>query len=136
MLVVQVAKQQENRVRPRPSQLVELPLGGEEALRKQRDVRRRTRGGEIRDLPTELLVDQDGESRRAGALERRRELARVGVRAQIARRRGAAFDLRDRGEARSGESSSEAAYQDSSCENATSASSRSAAAPEPTASRA
>ena len=84
----------------------------------------------------EAFVDEHGERGGAGPLEPRRELSGIGVGAQVAGRRRAPLDLGDRREPRGGERVAEPHAATASRENATSCSSRSAAAPDSSASRA
>ncbi len=97
-LVVEVAQEQEHRVRAGELRLEQLQLLGEEALREQRHVRCRPCGLHVRERAAEALVDEDRHGCRARALERDGELDRVGARAQISRGRRAPLHLGDRTE--------------------------------------
>src|SRR2546428_3173453 len=113
----------------------------EEALREERQVGRRSSSPEVVYRPREALVDEDRAGGGAGGCEPRSEICRVGVRTKVARRRRTPLHLGDRLQAGSGEGVAKAPHQAGTSfacdrEKETSASSRSAAAPEPTASRA
>ena len=96
--VVEVAQQQEDGVGTGAAQLLELLRAGEEALGEQGEAGRGAGRAEVVDRAAEALVDEDGDRGRAGALEGRGERGRLGVRPEVARRGGAALDLRDRRE--------------------------------------
>src|SRR5205823_15127700 len=122
--------------RPRSSHLVELLLAREEPLRQQRQRGRGSGGTEIVDRAREPLVDEHRDGGGTRRLEARGQLGRIGARPQVAGGRRAPLDFGDRRQARRGERVPKAAHYatTSACENATSPSRRSAAAPEPTAS--
>src|SRR5439155_16115077 len=137
--VVQIAQEQERGIGPSRLQRVQLRPLAEETLCQQRHRGRRAGHAQVIDRTPEPLVDKD--RNRAGACGRELgcELARVGIRPHVTRRRRAAFDLRDRAKTGCGKSVTEAAHCVTAsplCVNAISSSNRAAAAPESTARRA
>ncbi len=137
--VVEVAQEQEHGVGARRAHLLELRPGGEEPLGEQRHSRRRSRLPQVLSRPAEALVDEDRDSSRTGALERLRQDGRLGVGPQVTGGRRAALHLGDSGEAGLRQGVTETthyAFTASAWEKTISASSRSPAAPESTASAA
>ena len=111
LLVAQVAEQEQRCVGPGDAGLEEVALVVEEALGEQRNRRCRPRGGEIVETASEALVHQDRDGRRPALLERRRERGGVGIGPQVAGRRRAPLDLRDRAETVLGQRLPEAPHQ-------------------------
>jgi hypothetical protein len=137
--VVEIAQQQQHRIGAEVSQLLQLGALGEKPLCEQGHAAGRARGSEISGAPSEALIDQDRDGRRARALERRSQRCGIRVGTQLARGGRAALDLGDRLQAVLGKRVAEAPHQalsSAACENSASASSRASAAPESTASRA
>ena len=137
-LVVEVAKQQEDGVRAGCAELDELVLRREEPLGEQRQAGGGSCSSEVVDAAAEALVDEHRHGRGAFPLEGRRQAGGIGVGPEVTGRRRSALDLGDRRQAVTGERVAETTHQraTSARENATRLSSRSAAAPESTASAA
>ena len=134
--VVHVAEQDQRGVGAGCLQLGEVGLLREEALAEQRELRRCARGAEVVERAAEAVVDEHREGGRSVVGELRREQRRVGIAAQLARRRRASLDLGDRSEPGCGEGVAEPHAATTSREKATSCSSLVAAAPDSSASRA
>src|SRR5439155_4215830 len=136
-VVVEVAQQQQDRVRAASFELDQLVGLAEEPFRQERQRRGRTCGPQIVERARESLVHEDGDGRGACALELAGQSSGLRVGTQVAGRGRAPLDLRDRRQTRTGESVAELhAVTAGSRENALRASSRSPAAPESIASRA
>ena len=75
-LVVQVAKEDEHRVRSCDLRLQEIQLLGEKALREERRRRRRARGSQVVERAAEPLVHEDRDGCSAGFLELRGQVGR------------------------------------------------------------
>src|SRR5581483_4548811 len=131
-LVVEVAEDQQCRVGAGLAQLAEVILGGEEALREERDVGQRARGPQIAERAAEPLVDEHGDRARVIRRVRRDDLLDPRIGPDVAHRRRPSLELRDRAQARPREGVGEPHER----ENSTSSSSRAAAAPESIDSRA
>ena len=136
LVVVEVAEQQEDGVGAGSPELRQLVLRREEALGEQRQRGRGTRGAKIGDRAAEALVDEHRDGRCAGRLEAAASTRGIGVRPQVAGRGRPALDLGDRGEPvlRRARHGAVPLARPPPREKAVSASSRSAAAPESTAS--
>ena len=101
--VVEVAQEQQHRVRAGGAKLGELGARREEALRQQRQLRGRAGRQQIRGRASEAGVHEHGDGRGSGALELVGQESGIRVGPQVACRGRAALDLGDRGQARAGE---------------------------------
>ena len=132
LTVVQVTQEQERRVGARFLGLDQVVTVPEEPLGEKWDGARGPCRPQVVPRSAEALVDQDRDRCRPGRLVGEGEKPGIGVRAQVAGRRGAPLDLGNRSEARGRERIPEPSHQAtaSALEKATSSSSRAAAAPE------